>query len=101
MLLAGKFACTGIAFLLLAIGISGPRPTPLASVSQLSADVRRIAHPDDVIRMSKLCRTKDATTGSLMVCSVYGPEPVFVPIRRLRIFPSLASLIHRRQLNSA
>ena len=31
MLLAGKVACSGITFLLLAIGISGPRPTPLPS----------------------------------------------------------------------
>ena len=30
-----------------------------------------------------------------------GTEPVFVPIRRLRIFLLLASLIPRRQLNSA
>jgi len=35
-----------------------------------------------------------------MACSVYGPEPAFARIRKLRIYQSLASLIPRRPANS-
>jgi len=65
MLLAGRVACTGIAFLLLAIGISGPRSTPLASGPKLSAEVPRIAHPDNVIRMQQTLQDKGCYHGKL------------------------------------
>ena len=65
MLLAGKVACTGIAFLLLAIGISGPRSTPLASGPKLSAEGRGIANPDNVIRMQQTLQDKGCYHGKL------------------------------------
>jgi len=48
MLLAGKVAWAGIVFLLLATGISGPRPTLLTSGAELSKDVPEVPHPNDV-----------------------------------------------------
>ncbi len=65
MLLAGKVACTGIAFLLLAIGSSGPRSTPLASGPKLSAEVPGIAHSDNVIRMQQTLQDKGRYHGKL------------------------------------
>jgi len=53
VLLAGKVACSGIAFLLLAIGISGPRSRPLPSGANAGKEVPGMAHPDDVIRMQQ------------------------------------------------
>ena len=53
MLLAGKVACSGIAFLLVAIGFSGPRSTPLPSGTNAGKEVPGIAHPDNVIRMQQ------------------------------------------------
>jgi hypothetical protein len=58
MLLAGKAACAGLTFLLLTIGISGPRPTPLASRSSLSKGVPGWAHPHDVIKMQQTLQDK-------------------------------------------
>ncbi|MGO8736327.1 MAG: peptidoglycan-binding domain-containing protein [Terriglobia bacterium] len=65
MLLAGKVACTGIAFLLLAIGISGPRRTSLASGPKLSTEGPGIAHPDNVIRMQRTLQDKGCYHGKL------------------------------------
>lgn len=65
MLLVGKVACTGIAFLLLAIGISGPRSTPLASGPKLSAAVPGIVRPDNVIRMQQALQDKGCYHGKL------------------------------------
>jgi peptidoglycan hydrolase-like protein with peptidoglycan-binding domain len=65
MLFAGKVACTGLALLLLAIGISGPRSTPLASGPKLSAEVPGIAHPDNVIRMQQTLQDKGCYHGKL------------------------------------
>jgi peptidoglycan hydrolase-like protein with peptidoglycan-binding domain len=53
VLLAGKVACSGITFLLLAIGISGPRPTPLPSGANAGKEGPGIAHPDNVMRMQQ------------------------------------------------
>jgi peptidoglycan hydrolase-like protein with peptidoglycan-binding domain len=53
MLLAGKVAGTGIAIMLLAMGISGPRSTPLAPAPKLSTEVPEFAHPKNVMRMQQ------------------------------------------------
>ncbi|MFZ0298825.1 MAG: peptidoglycan-binding domain-containing protein [Candidatus Sulfotelmatobacter sp.] len=53
MFLAGKATSAAIVFLLLATGISGPRPTPLVSGSDLSQEVPAVAHPNDVKKMQQ------------------------------------------------
>lgn len=53
MVLAGKAACTGITFILLAIGISGPRSTPPPSGANVGKEEPGIAHPYKVTRMQQ------------------------------------------------
>jgi peptidoglycan hydrolase-like protein with peptidoglycan-binding domain len=65
MLLVGKAACSGIVFLLLTTGISGPRSTSLASRPKLSAEVPGIAPPDNVIRMQQALQDKGCYHGKL------------------------------------
>ncbi len=56
MLLASKVACAGIAFILLATGISGPRPTPLVSGPNLSKEVLAVEDRNDVKRLQETLR---------------------------------------------
>ena len=58
MFLAGKAASAGIVFLLLAVGISGPRPVPLASRPNLSEEVPAVGHRNDVKKMQQTLRDK-------------------------------------------
>ena len=51
MFLASKAAWTGIVFVVLTTGISGPRPTPLASGANLSKEVPAVGHRNDVKKM--------------------------------------------------
>ena len=53
MFLASKIALAGIVFLLLATGISGPRPTLISSGSNLSKDVPAVPRPNDVNRLQQ------------------------------------------------
>ncbi len=48
MFLAGKAASAAIVFLLLATGISGPRPAPLVSGTNLGQEVPAVGHPNDI-----------------------------------------------------
>ena len=97
MLLAGKAACSGIVFILLTIGVSGPRPTPLALGAYLPREVPAVRNRNDV---RKLCRTKDTTAGRSMASSVSEPGRAFADFRRLRIYRSQVRLICRRPTNS-
>jgi hypothetical protein len=81
MLLAGKAACAGIAFILLATGISGPRPTPLASGPTAAKKCQRSRIGTMSRRCSKLCRTKDTTAEWSMACSVSEPGRAFADFR--------------------
>jgi len=65
MFSAGKAACAGIAFILLTIGISGPRPTPLPSGSSLSKGVPGRANPDDVTKMQQTLQDKGHYRGKV------------------------------------
>ena len=65
MFLAGKAACAGIVFLLLAVGISGPRPTPLASRPNLSGEVPEVGHRNDVKKMQQTLRDKGHYRGEV------------------------------------
>jgi len=58
MVLAAKAACAGIAFLLLTIGTSGPRPTTLASQSNLSREGPAEVHPKDLRKIQETLRDK-------------------------------------------
>jgi peptidoglycan hydrolase-like protein with peptidoglycan-binding domain len=53
MFLAGKIAWAGIVFLLLATGISGPRPTLSHSGVERGTEVPAVPHPNDVKRMQQ------------------------------------------------
>jgi len=65
MLLAGKAACAGIAFLLLTIGTSGPRPTPLTPGGNISKEVPGVAHPNDVIKLQQTLQDKGHYRGKV------------------------------------
>jgi peptidoglycan hydrolase-like protein with peptidoglycan-binding domain len=53
MLLVGKAACSGIVFILLTIGVSGPRPTPLVLGASLSKEVLAVRNRNDVRRLQQ------------------------------------------------
>jgi peptidoglycan hydrolase-like protein with peptidoglycan-binding domain len=53
MLLAGKAACSGIVFILLSIGITGPRSTPLGLGANLPKEMPVIRHRNDVKKMQQ------------------------------------------------
>src|ERR1022692_1448063 len=62
MLLAGKGACAGIAFILLTIGTSGPRLTPLPSGA---SQVTGVAQPNDVVKMQQTLQDKGHYRGKV------------------------------------
>jgi peptidoglycan hydrolase-like protein with peptidoglycan-binding domain len=62
MLLAGKGACAGIAFILLTIGISAPRLTPLPSGA---SQVTGVAQPNDVKKMQQTLQDKGHYRGKV------------------------------------
>ncbi len=102
MFLASKAAWAGVVFIFLATGISGPRPTPLASKANLSKEEPGVGVGIGTMsrRCRKLCAIKDTTEAKLMASSVYGPERVFARIRRLRICQSPGRLIPGLQTDS-
>jgi peptidoglycan hydrolase-like protein with peptidoglycan-binding domain len=65
MFLASKAACAGIVFLLLATGISGPRPTPIASGPNLRNEVPAVGHGNDVKKMQQTLHDKGLYRGEL------------------------------------
>ena len=56
MLLASKVACAGIAFILLATGISGTRPATLTSGPNLSKEVLAVEDRNDVKKLQETLR---------------------------------------------
>jgi peptidoglycan hydrolase-like protein with peptidoglycan-binding domain len=65
MILAGKAAWAGIVFLLLTAGISGPRPTVLASGVNLNKEAPTIAHRNDTKQMQRSLRDKAHYRGEM------------------------------------
>lgn len=65
MLLAGKAACAGLTFLLLAMGTSGPRPTPLASRSYLSKEGPADVHLNDLRKIQQTLQGKGHYRGKV------------------------------------
>src|ERR1039458_8515489 len=65
MVLAGKAACAGIAFILLTIGTSGPSPMPSPSGANLSKEVPGVAHPNDAIKMQQTLQDKGHYRGKV------------------------------------
>jgi peptidoglycan hydrolase-like protein with peptidoglycan-binding domain len=65
MLLAGKAACSGIVFLLLTIGVSGPRPTPLGLGANLSKEVPAVRNRNDVRKMQQILQDKGHYRGEV------------------------------------
>lgn len=65
MLLASKAALAGIVFILLMTGISGPRPTPLASGADLSKEAPTVGLGTDVEKMQETLRGKGYYRGNL------------------------------------
>jgi peptidoglycan hydrolase-like protein with peptidoglycan-binding domain len=65
MLLVGKAACVGLTFLLLTIGISGPRPTLPTLRSNLSPEAPQDAHPNDVKEVQQTLQDKGHYRGQV------------------------------------
>jgi hypothetical protein len=65
MFLAGKVALSGIVFILLVTGISGPRPPPLASGTDLSKEVPEGVHRNDVEKIQQTLRGKGHYRGEI------------------------------------
>jgi peptidoglycan hydrolase-like protein with peptidoglycan-binding domain len=65
MFLASKAASAGIVFILLATGISGPRPTLLNSTANLSKEVPAVGHRNDVKAMQESLHKKGHYQGEI------------------------------------
>ena len=65
MLLAGKAACSGIVFILLTIGVSGPRSTPLALGANLPKEVPAVRNRSDVRKMQQTLQDKGHYRGEV------------------------------------
>src|ERR1700690_3944214 len=65
MLLAGKAACSGIVFILLTIGVSGPRPTPLALGANLPKEAPAVRNRNDVRKMQQTLQDKGHYRGEV------------------------------------
>ena len=65
MFLATKAAWAGIVFILLTIGASGPRPTPLALGANLSKEVPAVRNRNDVRTMQQTLRDKGHYRGEV------------------------------------
>jgi peptidoglycan hydrolase-like protein with peptidoglycan-binding domain len=65
MLLAGKAACSGIVFIFLTIGVSGPRPTPLALGGNLTSEVPEVGNRNDVRKMQQTLQDKGHYRGEV------------------------------------
>ena len=65
MILASKAAWAGIVFLLLTAGISGPRPTVLASGDNLNKEAPTVAHRNDTKQMQRSLRDKAHYRGEI------------------------------------
>jgi peptidoglycan hydrolase-like protein with peptidoglycan-binding domain len=63
--LASKVASAAIVFLLLATGISGPHPTPLASGPNLSKEVLAVWHRNDIKKMQQTLHDKGQYRGEV------------------------------------
>ena len=65
MFLASKAAWAGIVFILLTTGISGPRPTPLASGANVSKEVPTAGNRNDVKKMQEMLKGKGHYRGEV------------------------------------
>jgi peptidoglycan hydrolase-like protein with peptidoglycan-binding domain len=65
MFLAGKAACAGIIFLLLATWISGPRPTKVVPVPNLSKEEPAVGPRTDILKMQETLRDKGHYRGKI------------------------------------
>jgi hypothetical protein len=65
MLFAGKAAWAGIVFILLTTGISGPRPTLIASEPNLRNEVPVVEHRTDVNKIQETLRNKGHYRGKI------------------------------------
>ena len=65
MFLASKAAWAGIVFILLTTGVAGPRPTPLASVANLSKEVPAAENRNDIKKMQQSLRGKGHYRGEV------------------------------------
>jgi peptidoglycan hydrolase-like protein with peptidoglycan-binding domain len=65
MFLASKAACAGIVFLLLAMGISEPRPTPITSGPDLRNGLPAVGHGNGVKKMQQTLRDKGHYQGDI------------------------------------
>jgi peptidoglycan hydrolase-like protein with peptidoglycan-binding domain len=65
MFLAGKAACSGIVFILLTIGVSGPRPTPLALGANFPEGAPEIRNRNDVRKMQQTLQDKGHYRGEI------------------------------------
>jgi peptidoglycan hydrolase-like protein with peptidoglycan-binding domain len=65
MLFVSKIACSGILFLLMTPWISGPRPTPVDSGTNLNSDVPADTHGSDVNEMQQTLQNEGRYRGKV------------------------------------
>jgi peptidoglycan hydrolase-like protein with peptidoglycan-binding domain len=65
MLLAGKAACSGIVFILLTIGVSGPRPIPLAWGANFPEGAPAVRNRNDVRKMQRTLQDRGHYRGEV------------------------------------
>lgn len=65
MFLAGKTACAAVVFVLLAIGVSGPRLLPLAAEPSVTNEVPAAVHQNDIKAMQETLRDRGHYGGTV------------------------------------
>jgi hypothetical protein len=100
MSLANKIGWVGIAFALLTSGVLAQDFPRRPAGSDSNKEGVPESHQNEIKKMQETLRNKGTTEARSMASLVWGPEPVFARIKRLKICLSPGSWIPRRPVNS-